>query len=118
MILAAVDDLLFSSKIRATARLVGAEVVFARTPDDILREVRARKPSLVVFDLNADKIQPLAAIGAMKADADLRSIRVLGFVSHVRTDIIEAAQAAGAEVLPRSLFVAKLTELLTLANQK
>ena len=50
MVLAAVDDLLFSSKIRATAKQIGVDVTFARTPDDILAQVRELKPSLAIFD--------------------------------------------------------------------
>ena len=36
MVLAAVDDLLFSSKIRATAKQAGVDVTFARSPQEIL----------------------------------------------------------------------------------
>jgi hypothetical protein len=49
----------------------------------------------------------------MKADPELAGIPTLGFVSHVRTDLIQAAQQAGAdEVLPRSAFTAQLPEIL------
>jgi len=113
MIIVAVDDLLFSSKIRETARHAGAELMFARTPDAVLREARERRPPLVIFDLNADRIQPIPTIQALRQDPDLAGIRLVGFVSHVRTDIIEAARAAGAEVMPRSRFVAELEQLLT-----
>ena len=36
MVLVAVDDLLFSSKIRATAKQAGVELAFARSRQDIL----------------------------------------------------------------------------------
>jgi len=113
MIVVAVDDLLFSSKIRETARHTGAELVFARTPDAVLRETRERRPTLVIFDLNAERIQPIAAIENIRKDPDLAGVRLVGFVSHVRADIIEAAEAAGAEVMARSSFVRELTEILT-----
>ena len=58
MILAAVDDMLFRSKIRTTAKLVGVEVVFARTPGEIISQARTLKPSLVIFDLNSSTVQP------------------------------------------------------------
>ena len=112
MILVAVDDLLFSSKIRETARHTGAELVFARTPDAILRETRDRRPALVIFDLNAERIQPIPAIQAIRRDPDLAEVRLVGFVSHVRADIIAAAEAAGAEVMARSAFVNRLAEIL------
>ena len=62
MILVAVEDLLFSSKIRETARHTGAELVFARTPEAVLRQARERRPPLVIFDLDADRIQPIPTI--------------------------------------------------------
>ena len=46
MILAAVDDLLFSSKIRTTAKQAGVELTFARTPTEILDQARALRPAL------------------------------------------------------------------------
>ena len=95
MILAAVDDLLFSSKIRTTAKLAGVELTFARTPPEILDQARALRPALVIFDLNSTKANPIDTVTAMKRDPDLASIRTLGFVSHVHTDLIDAARGAG-----------------------
>jgi DNA-binding NarL/FixJ family response regulator len=113
MVLAAVDDLLFSSKIRATAKQAGVDVTFARTPQEILDQARAQKPSLIVFDLNSGKTDPVATIAALKGDSALSGLRVLGFASHVHTDLIASARNAGADqVLPRSAFAANLAEIL------
>jgi PleD family two-component response regulator len=116
MVLIAVDDLLFSSRIRAAASQLGTEILFTRTSEDVLREARTRKPTLIVFDLNAEKIRPLETIQALKADPELSGTRALGFVSHVRTDLIEAARVAGAEVMPRSAFASGLEDILRLEN--
>jgi DNA-binding NarL/FixJ family response regulator len=113
MILAAVDDLLFSSKIRAVARQLGAELAFARTPEEILQKVRAEHPSLLLVDLNSAKADPIATISAIRSDQELAGVRILGFASHVHVDVIRAAREAGAdEVLPRSAFAARLPEIL------
>ncbi len=113
MILAAVDDLLFSSKIRTTARLAGVEVTFARTPPEILDQARALRPALVIFDLNSAKADPIETVAAMKRDRDLASIPTLGFVSHVQTGLIESARAAGIdEVMARSAFAGRLADIL------
>jgi hypothetical protein len=56
------------------------------------------------------------AITAMKADAALQAIRTLGYVSHVDSDTIERARAAGIDqVLARSAFSDRLGEILTSA---
>ena len=114
MILVAVDDLLFSSKIRATARQLAVELTFARTPGDILEQARALKPSLIIFDIDSGKADPIGTVAALKADPDLRDIPTTGFVSHVNTALIVAARGAGMdEVMARSAFVANLAQILT-----
>src|SRR5215207_6708970 len=116
MVLAAVDDLLFSSKIRATAKAAGVELTFARSPQEIIEQARTQRPSLVIFDLNSGKTDPVATIAALKADPALASIWTLAFASHVHTDLIASARKAGADqVLPRSAFAANLAELLVAA---
>lgn len=117
MIVAAVDDLLFSSKIRTTAKQAGVELVFARTPPEILEQTRTLRPSLVIFDLNSAKANPLETIAALKADPELSSVPTLGFVSHVHTDLIAAARGAGIdEVMARSAFASRLAEILVAAS--
>jgi CheY-like chemotaxis protein len=113
MILVAVDDLLFSSKIRATAKQAGVELIFARSQPEILEQARALKPSLAIFDLNSGKTDPIATISAMKQDPGLAGIPTLGFVSHVDAPTIHAARTAGAdEIMARSTFAANLAEIL------
>jgi DNA-binding NarL/FixJ family response regulator len=117
MILAAVDDLLFSSKIRATAKLAGVELTFARTQAEILELARTAAPTLVIFDLNSGKTEPIETVTAMKRDPQLASIRTIGFVSHVHTDVIHAAREAGIdEVMARSAFASQLAEILLAAG--
>ena len=114
MILVAVDDLLFSSKIRTTAKQAGVDLAFARTPSEILEQSRTLKPSLVIFDLNSAKAQPIDTIAAMKKDPELAPIPTMGFVSHVHTALIEAARAAGIDdVMARSAFAGNLADILT-----
>ena len=114
MVLVAVDDLLFSSKIRATAKQVAVAIAFARTPDEILAQARALRPSLIVFDVNSQKSDPINTVAALKADEELMDIPTTGFVSHVNTALILAAREAGMdEVMARSAFAANLPQILT-----
>ena len=113
MIVCVLDDLLFSVKISTTAKALGVEVLFERTPGNVLARVKEKRPSLVVFDLNSAKMEPLASVAVLKADPDTRSIPILGFVSHVHTEIIAAARSAGIdEVLARSAFAERLASVL------
>lgn len=114
MILCVVDDLIFSVKISTAAKALAAPVLFERSPDMVLSRVREKQPSLVIFDLNSAKLRPLEVISQMKADPGLRDIRTLGYVSHIQTDVINAARAAGIdEVLARSAFSERLGQILS-----
>jgi PleD family two-component response regulator len=113
MILAIVDDLMFVSKIRAAAAHLGVAVVFARSREAALSEMRKEPPTLVIIDLNNPRTDPLGTVAAMKADPTLESIATVGFASHVQTDVIDAARRAGVdEVLARSAFAARLGDIL------
>jgi len=113
MTIAVVDDLMFASKIRGAADHLGAEVTFVRNPAHVLPEVRARRPALVIFDLNRESLDPIGAIRAIRGDDSLKSTRLVAFVRHTSTDLITAAREAGADqVLARSAFFPALAELL------
>ena len=117
MILALVDDLMFTSKIRAAAKQLGVPVAFARSSETALAEMRKTAPALVILDLNNPRSDPLGTVALMKEDQALAAIPTLGFVSHVQTDVIEAARRAGVgEVLARSAFAERLPEILARAG--
>ena len=106
-IIALVRDLIFASRITATARAQGVEVGLLRDPAALGAEGGGR----LLVDLN----QPAAleAAAAWKA-IEPAEREVIGFVSHVDADTIAAARAAGIDqVLARSAFVEKLPALLS-----
>jgi PleD family two-component response regulator len=114
MVLIAVDDLLFSSRIREAARQLGVDYTFARTPSDIIQQARTLKPSLVIFDINSQKVDPIGTVAALKADPELKDIPTAGFVRHDSTELIAAARKAGIDqLMARSAFVANMPQILT-----
>ena len=114
MVLAIVDDLMFSSKIKTAASQLGVAVAFARSSGAALAAMRERAPTLVILDLNNPRTDPLGTVVAMKRDPATASIRTVGYASHVQTDVIDAARQAGVdEVMARSAFTARLAEILT-----
>jgi CheY-like chemotaxis protein len=114
MIVVAVDDLMFASRISSAAKAAGVEIVFARSPQAVADAVRARSPRLVILDLNSRGIAPLDTVAALKSDPALAATPIVGFVSHVQADLIAQARTAGVDkVLARSAFVAELPRLLS-----
>ena len=114
MIVCVLDDLLFSVKISTAAKSLGADVHFERTPGMAVARIKEKRPSLVIFDLNSARMNPLGVIAELKADPETRGIKTVGFVSHVQADKVAAARQAGIdEVMARSAFADRLGEILS-----
>jgi PleD family two-component response regulator len=113
MILAVLDDLMFTSKIKTTAAQLGVAVAFARSADAALAEMRKSPPALVILDLNNPRTEPLSIVARMKQDPALAPVPTVGYASHVQTDVIQAARQAGVgDVMARSAFTQHLAEIL------
>ena len=103
----------FKSKIRAVAEAVGTEISFPRNKDALIQKAREAKPQLIIVDLHNQKIDPAALATELKSDDELRAIPLLGFFSHVQTELQRNAMAAGFDqVIPRSVFARDLPKIL------
>ena len=112
-ILAVVDDLFFASKLRGTGEQVGARILFVKSIPDALAKARDEAPALVVVDLNATCCDAIELARALKGDDNLNVIPLLGFFSHVQTELQRAAVEAGYDrILPRSAFTKNLAAIL------
>jgi len=114
-VIAAVEDLFFASKIRGTAEHAGARVEFPRDADALVAAAeREDAPGLFLFDLHAARYGDLFALAArLKQDGRLRAVPLVGFFSHVHTELQRRALDAGFDqVLPRSAFTKRLPEIL------
>ena len=113
VIIAVVDDMFFVSKIRAVAEAVGTEISFPRTRETLIQKAREAKPRLIVVDLHSQKFDPAELAAELKADDELRAIPLLGFFSHVQTELQRKALNAGFDqVIPRSAFARDLPKIL------
>ena len=103
-VLVLVRDLMFSSRISATARAQGANVKIVRDAAKLTGEAG----KLLIVDLNQN-----GAIDAAVAWKASSGGNVIGFVSHVDADRIARAREAGIDrVVARSRFVEELAEIL------
>lgn len=113
VIISVVDDMFFASKIRAVAEAVNTEISSPRTVEGLIQKAREINPKLIVVDLHNQKIDPVELANQLKLDVDLRRIRLLGFFSHVQTELQRNALAAGFDqVIPRSVFARDLGKIL------
>jgi CheY-like chemotaxis protein len=112
-LIAVVDDLFFASKIRGTAERLGVSVSFPRASDALIAAALRDQPQLIICDLHATRIEPIELAKRLKADERLRSIPLLGFFSHVQTELKQQAEQAGFDrVIPRSALAKHLPEIL------
>jgi CheY-like chemotaxis protein len=112
-IIAAVDDMFFASKIRATAEALGVNIKFHRRLDSLVAAAGEQSPDLILVDLHNEKLNAIELALQLKANESSKSIPLLGFFSHVQTDLQRAAIEAGFDqVVPRSVFSRDLAKIL------
>jgi PleD family two-component response regulator len=112
-VLAAVEDLLFRSKISETASQLGVEASFPRNPSKLLEALRESPPDLLVLDLNSARFEPLSLLQSVKSERAAEGVKTVGFLSHVQKDLAVAAREAGCDrVVARSAFTKDLPQIL------
>jgi CheY-like chemotaxis protein len=112
-VVALMDDLFFQMKLAETAKQLGVEVKVAAN-GDALMVLMESQPKLVIVDLNA-RSHPIQTIEMLRRIR--KDVRVVGFLSHVQTELAAQAQAAGCdEVMPRSSFTQNLAAILSVAK--
>ncbi len=112
-VLAAVEDLLFKSKISETADILGAEARFPRSKARLLEALRESPPDLLILDLNAARFEPLELLHTVKSNDAMKDVPTVGFLSHVQRDLAVAARESGCDrVMARSAFTKDLPRIL------
>jgi DNA-binding NtrC family response regulator len=114
-IFAFVDDIFFQAKMMEAAKHAGVEMRSFSTGAALLAEFEKQQPKLVVVDLNARQ-SPMEVIAAVRSRH--AEINVIGFFSHVQTELAQRARDAGCtEVMPRSKFTKELAAIFSQAKE-
>lgn len=105
-------DLLFTSKITGTARELGRRVLVAGNTALVADMIAQWRPKVIFVDLAAGALVSVSALTAFIAQAG-PDTTFIAFGSHVDTDALAAARAAGCQlVMPRSKFTTELVGLI------
>ena len=111
-VLAVLSYLFFSVNINDAAKRAGMTVEFVKDEHDVLIKAKS-KPSLIIFDLNFESVDPLGLITKLKNNAELKDISVIGYLSHVQGELKQKAHETGCDmVLARSAFSQNLQQIL------
>ncbi len=112
-IIAVVDDLFFKSKIKAAANALGVRLLFVKDIDELDRQIKDKKPRLIIFDLNIKTLDSIDTIRTINTQ-DISKPTTLGYYSHVDQALRKKAQDAGFNiVIPKSKFSMELSEILS-----
>ena len=112
-IMAAVEDLLFRSKIGETADQLGIEASFPRNPRKLVEALQDSPPDLLILDLNSARFEPLKLLQSVRSEESTKDVATVGFLSHVQKDLAVAAKEAGCDrVMARSAFTRDLPKVL------
>jgi hypothetical protein len=105
-------DLIFTTKVRGTAEALSYRILVASDASLVMSLIERWHPRVVFVDLTAGD---LAAPGALIAYQKLAGPDTwfVAFGPHVEADALDAARAAGCQVvIPRSKFSAELPALM------
>jgi DNA-binding NarL/FixJ family response regulator len=116
-VVALMDDLFFQMKVAETAKHLGMELKVATNADSLMQLLELEPaPKLAIVDLNT-RSGAITAIERVRAGKN--GVRLVGFLSHVQTELAAQARAAGCdEVMPRSSFTQNLAAILSRASEK
>lgn len=112
MILYAANDLVWASKIKATADALGIAARPVRTAEMLTARLVDTQPTALLVDLDKGE-EGLALIKQLKDHDTHGKVRVLAWGPHVAKELLQAARDHGAhEVLTRGAFDHGLEEIL------
>ncbi len=108
-----IRDMLFSSKLRETAKQLGVTIAAAPTPAALVEAARGAR--MMIVDLRLPGVMDaISALQAQKSDPAFANLgECIGFIDHEKTDVMDAAKAGGCtRVLTKGEFARKLPALL------
>ncbi len=110
MILYAAADLIWASKIKATADALGLAARPVRTPEMLTARLADTQPTALIVDMDKGD-EGLALI--RKARAALPTLRIVAFGPHVAKELLQAARDAGAsDVMTRGALEHNMEDVL------
>jgi len=113
IILVAVTDIFFYTKVRDALRTGGYRIEKARGQQDIAEKATATAPAAVILDMNDLTIDAFQAIETLKADPRSKSIPILAYANHEEVDTWNRAKALGVtKIVSRNEFSARTKDLV------
>jgi DNA-binding response OmpR family regulator len=103
-VLVADDDNDILLLVTTRLRRDGFEVTAARDGDEALALARAERPRVAVLDIGMPGLDGLEVLAAIRADEQLRDVRVLLLTAKAQESDVRRGYAAGADAYVRKPF--------------
>jgi len=97
-VLAVVSDLFFSVKLSEAAKRNGLAIEFVKDGSEVIEKAKSR-PTVIVFDLNFEAVEPLKLISKLKGSPETRGVILIGYLSHIQGELKQQAQEAGCDMV-------------------
>lgn len=112
-IMAFLEDIFYTAKIREVARSRAKDVRFVRDLTGLERRLAGPVPEVVLVDLSAESLRPLELIRRLKERPEWTQVRVVAWSTSSQPELMQQAAQAGADlVLSKSDIARQLPELL------
>jgi PleD family two-component response regulator len=113
VILVAVSDVFFYTKVRDALLPNGYVLERIRTQQEMLEKVAAHRPSAVILNMNDDKLDGFWALERIKGTDQFKSIPVLAFANHDEVETWRRAKELGVtKIVSRNEFSSRTKELV------
>ncbi|MBX3363215.1 MAG: hypothetical protein KF866_00495 [Phycisphaeraceae bacterium] len=116
MVLYLASDLIWATRIKATAEDVGVPARPIRSIDMLEARLADSPVKAIILDLETPQVafEVIARLRAPGSSDPERGIRILAFGPHIHRDLLDQARQAGADVvLTRGAFDHNLADILT-----
>ncbi len=112
MVLVAVTDIFFYTKVRDALKPKGYRLERARSQSDIAEKASATTPTAVILNMNDETLDAFQALETLKADPRFQDIPTLAFANHEEVDTWTRAKALGVtKIVSRNEFSARMSDL-------
>ena len=113
IVLVAVTDIFFYTKVRDALLPRGYKLERARSQADVAEKALVSKPAAVILNMNDETVNAFQALEMLKADPQFKNIPVLAFANHEEIDTWNRAKALGVtKIVSRNEFSSRTKELV------
>lgn len=114
LVLVAVSDIFFYSKIRDVLIRLGFKSERARSQQEITEKAESLHPQALVLNMNDDTMNAMQAIKDIKGKVETQALPILAFANHEEVSTFRQAQELGiTKIVSRNEFSARTGDLVT-----